>query len=198
MSSKVDEILKRIQQLETEIETETRQLKENLTQDFEEKRLRFEQEIIEQQKRFKMGLFKYLATSNIRSFVVAPLTYALIVPLVVLDIFISAYQLICFSTLGIKKVKRSDYFVFDRAHLAYLNLFEKINCAYCSYGNGLIAFTREIAGRTEQYWCPIKNAKRAFQSHPHYKKFSEYGNAVSYQEDLQRLRAELTDNSPNQ
>jgi hypothetical protein len=42
--------------------------------------------------------------------------------------------------------------IFDRTHLAYLNLVEKINCAYCSYGNGLAAYLREIAARTEQYW----------------------------------------------
>jgi hypothetical protein len=35
---------------------------------------------------------------------------------------------------------------------------EKINCAYCSYANGAIASVREMASRTEIYWCPIKHA----------------------------------------
>ncbi len=191
MPNQIDEILQRIHQLEAQIEAEVSQLKEGFNQDFHEKRMRFEQEVIEQQKRFKIGLLKYLASSNIRSFIVAPFTYGLIFPLLLLDIFISTYQMICFSVLGIRKVNRSDHFVFDRAHLAYLNLFEKINCAYCSYGNGLISFTREIAGRTEQYWCPIKHAKRVFMAHPHYKKFAEYADAENYQNNLRKMREEL-------
>ena len=65
-------------------------------------------------------------------------------------------------------MRRRDYFVFDRHHLAYLNAIEKLNCAYCSYANGLVAYVREIAGRTEQFWCPIKHARRAIGAHAHY------------------------------
>ena len=49
-------------------------------------------------------------------------------------------------------VRRSDHFVFDHTHLGYLNLVERINCAYCCYGNGLAAYFSAIASRTEQYW----------------------------------------------
>ena len=56
-----------------------------------------------------------------------------------------AYQAICFPVYKIPKVRRRDYLVFDRHHLAYLNIIEKINCAYCSYANGAIAFMREVA-----------------------------------------------------
>jgi hypothetical protein len=89
------------------------------------------------------------------------------------------------------RVKRSDYFVFDRTHLAYLNLLEKINCAYCSYGNGLVAYVREVVGRTEQYWCPIKHARKVLQAHPHYHGFADYGDAEHYREALARLREDL-------
>ena len=78
---------------------------------------------------------------------------------------------------GIHKVLRQDRFVFDRAQLGYLNLFERVNCAYCSYANGLISYVREIAGRTEQYWCPIKHARRMHDAHGRYHEFFEYGDA---------------------
>ena len=191
MTNRIDEIVSRIQALEAELEAEVSRRKDNLTHDFEEKRLRFEQEVLEQQKRFKMGLLKYLWTADLKSFIAAPFMYALIVPLAFLDLSVSLYQFVCFPLFGIQKAKRSDCIVFDRAHLAYLNLFEKINCAYCSYGNGLIAYVREIAGKTEQYWCPIKHAKRMYLSHPYYNKFAKYGDASSYQEDLKRLRDEV-------
>ena len=46
---------------------------------------------------------------------------------------------------------RGQYIVIDRHRLKYLNAIEKLNCVYCGYGNGVIAYARDIAGRTEQY-----------------------------------------------
>lgn len=191
MTNRIEEIVSRIQALEADLEVEISHRRETVMHDFEERRMQFENELLEQQKRFKMGLLKYLWTADLRSFIATPFIYILIVPLIFLDISISIYQAVCFPLFGIKKAKRTDYIVFDRAHLAYLNLFEKINCAYCSYGNGLIAYVREIAGKTEQYWCPIKHSKRMYLSHPYYSKFAEYGDAARYQEELIRLRQEL-------
>lgn len=88
-------------------------------------------------------------------------------------------------------MRRRDYLVFDRAHLAYLNLIEKINCAYCSYANGLAAYVKEVAGRTEQFWCPIKHARRMPQAHPYYGGFVDYGDAEGYRREPQALRAKL-------
>ena len=122
----------------------------------------------------------------------APVIYALIFPLILLDLFVSIYQAVCFPVYGIPKVRRGDYLVFDRYHLAYLNALEKLNCAYCAYANGLIAYVREIAGRTEQYWCPIKHARRVIRAHPRYATFEDYGDADGYrkrQEQLQKDRA---------
>jgi hypothetical protein len=66
---------------------------------------------------------------------------------------------------------------------------------YCGYANGVFAYVREIAGRTEQYWCPIRHAKRVRAPHPHYREFVEYGDAEGYQEQLSRLRRQLKGNS---
>ena len=55
----------------------------------------------------------------------------------------------------------------------------------------LIAYCREVVGLTEQYWCPIKHARRVMQAHPHYHGFADYGDAENYQAELVRLRAEL-------
>jgi hypothetical protein len=81
--------------------------------------------------------------------------------------------------------------VIDRGHLAYLNVIEKINCVYCSYANGLIAYVQEIASLTEQYWCPIKHARRVIATHERYRKFVDYGDAESYHTGLAALREEL-------
>ena len=43
------------------------------------------------------------------------------------------------------------YLAFDRHRLTYLNFAEKLNCEYCAYANGILAYFTEIAARTEQY-----------------------------------------------
>jgi len=112
-------------------------------------------------------------------------------PFAILDLWVSVYQAVCFRVYGIPQVKRSRYVVFDRSALVYLNLIEKLNCAYCSYGNGVVAYVREVAARTEQYWCPIKHARRVLGAHARYAYFAEYGDGEHYAEEQRQARARL-------
>jgi hypothetical protein len=121
----------------------------------------------------------------------APIIYAMIVPISLLDGLASLYQLACFAVYGVPRVRRRDHMVFDRGHLAYLNGLEKLNCWYCSYANGVICYVREIAARTEQYSCPIKHARRIVGAHDRYNKFADYGDAATYHKELEALRGEL-------
>jgi len=191
MNPKISDLLVRIQQIELEIELEMKRKRAELQADFEETRVRFEREVLAQQRRFKTGVVAYLLTANLLSVLTAPVIYALFFPMLLLDVSVTIYQHICFRAYGIPRVKRSDYFVYDRAHLAYLNLIEKINCAYCSYGNGLMAYGREVVARTEQYWCPIKHARKIMAAHPYYTGFVDFGDAQSYKDELENLRTEL-------
>jgi hypothetical protein len=191
MNPKISELLDRIQKMELEIELEMKRKRAELQADFEETRVRFEHEVLEQQRRFKTGVIAYLLTANLMSVLTAPVIYALFFPIVLLDFSITVYQHICFRAYGLPRVKRSDYFVYDRAHLAYLNLIEKVNCAYCSYGNGVMAYGREVVARTEQYWCPIKHARKIMAAHPYYTGFVDFGDAQSYKDELENLRTEL-------
>jgi hypothetical protein len=191
MNPKISDLLDRIQQMELEIEQEMKRKRAELQADFEETRVRFEHEVLEQQRRFKTGMLPYLLSANLLSVLTAPVIYAALLPMLLLDLFITVYQHICFRAYGIARVKRSDYFVYDRAHLAYLNLIEKINCAYCSYGNGLMAYGREVVARTEQYWCPIKHARKIMAAHPYYTGFVDFGDAQSYKDELENLRTAL-------
>ncbi|EAQ01706.1 hypothetical protein OB2597_14721 [Pseudooceanicola batsensis HTCC2597] len=124
--------------------------------------------------------------------VTAPVIYLLIIPFVLLDLFVSAYQAICFPAYGIARVKRSDYIRLDRYKLGYLNLTQKMNCLYCGYVNGLIAYVGEVAGRTEAYWCPIKHAARVAGRHRHYEGFMEYGDGDAFWPRLERRRRRLS------
>lgn len=192
MNPKITELIERIREIEHEIEQETKRRRAELQADFEERRIRFEQEILEQHRRFKTGLWHYVLSADWLTAITAPVIYSVFFPMLLLDAFITLYQWICFPVYGIARVKRSDYFVYDRTHLAYLNVLEKINCAYCSYGNGLMAYGREVVGRTEQYWCPIKHARKILQAHPYYTGFVDFGDAEGYKQELENLRSQLT------
>jgi LSD1 subclass zinc finger protein len=81
----------------------------------------------------------------------------------------------------------------DRRHLRYLNGMERFNCAYCEYVNGVIAYVQEIAGRTEQYWCPIKHALAMKTRHGRYTHFLEYGDADQWRQRFEEVRRDFTD-----
>ena len=198
MNNRIRALRERIEGLEQDLENEVRQKRQEFQADFENRKVRFEREVLAQQARYRMGLVAYMLGAQWRHVLSMPFIYPLIVPLFLLDASVSLYQWICFPLYRIPRVRRRDHFVFDRSHLAYLNPLEKLNCAYCSYGNGLVAYVREVVGRTEQYWCPIKHARRILQAHPYYHGFSHYGDAEHYQADLARLRQQLrtTENRP--
>ena len=61
------------------------------------------------------------------------------------------------------------------------------------YFSGLIAYVQEIAARTEQYWCPIKHARKMAAIHSRYHKFIEYGDSASFQDNMESLRNDFGD-----
>ena len=188
MPQHIDDLIRRIKNLQEELEVEFKKKREEFEFIIEEKRVRFAEEVVRNQRRLKIGWFRYLIKARPLNILTAPIIYAGFVPFILLDLFLWIYQYVCFPVYRIPKVIRSEYLIFDREDLPYLNVIEKFNCFYCSYGNGLMAYGREIAARTEQYWCPIKHARRIKAAHEHYPRFFEYGDAVSWQKGLERLR----------
>jgi hypothetical protein len=191
MNPVTGELIDRIRRIEDEIEQGFKQRRTAWHADFDDRRVRFEREVLEQQRRFRTGLLKYLLASDWRNVLSAPFVYAVLLPLLLLDLFVVTYQFVCFPLFGIARVRRRDYLIFDRSHLAYLNAVEKANCAYCSYANGLASYLKEVVARTEQYWCPIKHARRVVQAHPYYGGFADYGDGEAYRRELESLREQL-------
>ncbi len=188
MNPKIAELIERMKTLEAELEHELEKTREDWHYRLVNKKVQFEQEVLQQQKRLKENLFKYILTAKPKHLLVAPFIYAVFPAMVLLDLLASLYHAVCFPLLGIPKIKRGDYLIFDRHHLAYLNLLEMVNCVYCSYGNGLLAYLTEIVARTEQYWCPIKHARKTLGTHARYTQFLEYGDAESFRRDLDNIR----------
>jgi hypothetical protein len=191
MNSDIAAIVERIKALEQDLEAEFAKRRAALRYAVVNRRVVFEQEVVRRHRELKFKLLRYMLEARPLAVLTAPVIYALIVPLALLDAMVSLYQAICFPVYGIAKAARGDYFVFDRHRLAYLNAVEKLNCVYCSYANGVIAYAREVASRTEQYWCPIKHARRLRAAHERYHRFVDFGDAEAYRGGLEALRADI-------
>ncbi len=191
MKSRVSDLSEMIEELQDKLEVEIAKRRSELYVRLEKGKVVFTAEVRQRHRELRVGFWQFIARTRPQVLVIAPLTYSLIVPVVLLDVFVSIYHAICFPVLGIEKVKRSEHLVFDRHHLAYLNTMQKFNCAYCSYANGLISFVREVAGRSEQYWCPIKHAHRIAGVHSNYVNFSDFGDGEAFQADSENIRKKL-------
>ena len=141
----------------------------------------------------RTSLLRFMRQSRFFVGLTAALIYGCIIPFVLLDLFISIFQAFSFPLYGIPKVRRSDFVVFDRGKLCYLNLLERINCAYCSYGNGVLAYVVEVAARTEQHWCPIRHAHRILHPHDRYSHFLPYGDSAAYRAKIDDVRTDFKD-----
>ena len=193
MDTRITDLIEAIKKLEKELLQEIEKKETEFYYKVIGKKVRFEKEIRRQHRRLVQTLFRYLADASLFNLLTAPLIWFMLIPALFLDLSVSVFQAVCFRVYGIPRVKRHRYIVIDRQALAYLNLIEKLNCVYCGYFNGLIAYVQEVAARTEQYWCPIKHARRLAAMHSRYGNFLEYGDAEGYRRHLEEVRRAFAD-----
>jgi len=189
----IDETLKvreKIALLEQEVDALLTATREKFQYRMEQDKAIFAKDVVARQQVMKRALSQSLADARLRNLIAAPFIYLVFLPLLVLDGCVSLYQAICFRLWNIPRVTRKDFVIIDRHRLPYLNAIQKLNCMYCGYANGLIAYVAEVSSRTEQYWCPIKHALRLQQPHLHYYDFIDYGD---YENLLGRIRELRTD-----
>ncbi len=187
------DLTNRIESLERELKSALIEKEKAFEYKVAQGKARFEAAVLARHRGLKHGLLSYLLQGRFLAYLTAPIIYSGIVPFLFVDLFLTMYQWICFPAYGVPKVKRTDYFIFDRASLKYLNLLERVNCAYCSYGNALFAYATEISARTEQHWCPIKHAQRLRSPHSRYSHFLDYGDAQKYRDQVETVRNDFVD-----
>jgi hypothetical protein len=191
MNDRISQILAQMAALEDDLRTAVHDQESKMFFQIKGKRVEFESSVKAAHRKLKQNFFRWLITNRPQNLITGPIIYGMIFPLMMLDLCVSLYQWVCFPIYGVKKVKRSDYLVFDRRHLAYLNFIEKLHCTYCEYGNGLIGYMAEILARTEEYFCPIKHAHKILGTHAHYNRFLDYGDAADYEARLEEFRVAL-------
>ena len=174
MKSKINQIIKEIENKKNELLLEYEKIKEKYDFSFTKWKIIFTDKAKEYNKKFKKWILKYIFFPRVRHFLSLPFIYAMFVPTFLLDVFLFIYQNICFRLYWIPLVRRRDYIVYDRKYLDYLNVIQKFNCIYCSYVNWIFSYAVEIWGRTEKYWCPIKYASKIKWMHNRQKYFADY------------------------
>lgn len=174
MKTRINKLYEEIKQKKDELFQEYEKLREKYDFKFIKWKIVFSEKKKDENKKFKIWIFKYLLGSEIRHIISIPFIYMMIIPAVILDIFLFVFQQTCFRLYGIPLVKRKEFLSTERKHLDYLNWIEKINCLYCSYVNWMFSYAVEVWGRTEKYWCPIKHAKKNNTFHNWQDHFADY------------------------
>lgn len=180
MANRLQELARRAREIEAELEAEIAERRAALGGRLVRGRMVFEADVRDRHRAAREDFLDYVRAIRLRDVATAPVIYSMILPLALADFWVTLYQWACFPAYGIPRVRRRDYVVIDRHQLGYLNALEKLNCAYCGYANGVIAYAREIAARTEAYWCPIKHARRWPGGHARYAEFMDYGDETDH------------------
>ena len=186
MSTRLEDLSEKFRLLEEELVVEVQRKEKELGYEIRNRTVHFKESVVREHRKHVKKVTRYWRDARWSSFLTTPAILSCIFPILLLDAWATAYQFICFPAYGIPKVRRRDYIIIDRHKLRYLNSIERLNCAYCGYVNGAIAYVQEIAGRTEQYWCPIKHAARLKTMHSRYGHFVEYGDAQAYRKRIEQ------------
>jgi hypothetical protein len=193
LNDDIRSLVERLAELEDELRDRLHEQETRVLYELEGRRVRFHADVAAAHRRLRTNVLRWLARSEWRHALSAPFIYALIVPFALLDLSVSIYQGVCFPLYRIPRVRRARYVVVDRQSLRYLNGIQRLNCVYCGYANGVVAYVREVAARTEQFWCPIKHARRVVGTHRRYARFLDYGDGEDFETKLEALRQSLRD-----
>jgi hypothetical protein len=194
MNPRIETLLQEIRQLEKEMVGDARGKEaEEFCYSVHAKTVEFTRAATARHGKLRLGIPAYILHSRFLVLATTPVIWLCAIPIALADLIGTFYQAVCFPIYGIPKVRRAEYLAFDRRYLSYLNFFEKVNCEYCAYVNGILGYFTEIAARTEQHWCPIKHAGCVKCEHSRYKKFIEYGDAERYRKQLEVIRNSYQD-----
>ena len=193
MTDKLSLLLEKIHQLEQELMAEIHKKEAQFSYEIRDKKAHFSEAVAAQHRQFAKSVARYVRDSAVFNILSVPVIWFVLVPVILLHLMASVFQWVCFPIYGIPKVRRRDYVVLDRRMLKYLNPMERLNCGYCEYTNGILAYVQEIAGRTEQYWCPIKHAIALKTRHSRYSRFLDFGDAEQYRQRIEQVRRDFED-----
>jgi hypothetical protein len=99
MTSQLAVLMEKMRSVEAEIEAELAKRQEALRFRFESDRIVFEEEAQRIHRAIKTRISRYLLDANPLIVLTAPVIYSVLIPILLLDIFVIAYEAICFNRL---------------------------------------------------------------------------------------------------
>ena len=108
MKIDLSDTLERIRQLEKELEGEFKKKNKEIIQNYQKQKIRIADSLQKQQEKYRVNWAKYAFGPRLLSFLVSPVIYAMVVPLVFYDLSLFIYQHITFRVYRIPLVKRKD------------------------------------------------------------------------------------------
>jgi hypothetical protein len=195
MNDRIRSLLTQIEALDEQLKSAIQEQESQILFTINGKKVEFDQKVRQAHRQLRRKILHWLVTDRPQNLITGPIIYFMIFPIALLDVTVSFYQATCFPIYRIAKVSRKDYIVFDRHNLGYLNFYERLHCEYCAYANGLLAYASEIIARTEQYFCPIKHARKVLGTHAKYAQFLSFGDAEDYHKRLEAIREALALNT---
>ena len=193
MNERHNSLLEKIRLLEHELLSEIKKKEVQFSYEIRNNKAHFTSVVAARHRKLAKSISSYVRGSIFFNLLTAPVIWVVLSPVVCLHLTAGIFQTICFPVYGIPKVRRSDYLLMDRRVLSYLNPLERLNCGYCEYTNGVLAYVQEIAGRTEQYWCPVKHAIALKTRHSRYSRFLDFGDAEQYRQRIEEVRRDFRD-----
>ena len=114
MNERIAQLLGQMAALEEELRAAVHQQESRMFFQIKGKRVEFERSVRDAHRKLRKNFFRWLVTNRPQNLITGPVIYAMILPLMMVDFFVSFYQWACFPIYGVAKVRRSDYIVFDR------------------------------------------------------------------------------------
>jgi hypothetical protein len=188
MNDKINNMIADIETMKAKLGEEIAKQEDHASYEIKNGYVKFEKEIFARQQENMKSLWQWFTETPLLHLLSSPVVYMMVFPAMLLDVMLFIYAKVVSNIFKFSFPPRKEYVVFDRQYLGYLNSMEKLNCMYCSYFNGLMAYASAIASRTEYYFCPIKHAKKVAYKHEYYDAFLGYGEEEKYQERLKKLR----------
>ena len=108
-NKRVDDIILQIKQLEDELFEEFKKKEEKFFYRIENEKAKFQERVINEGRSKIISSIQYLSSFPLGVILTIPFIWAMIIPIVMTDIFVSIYQAICFPIYKIPKVKRKEY-----------------------------------------------------------------------------------------
>ena len=96
MNDRIQQLLQQMTVLEDDLRAAISEQPSTIFFQIKGKRVEFEQSIKDTHRRLKRNFFRWLITDRPQNLITGPIIYAMIIPLIITDLFITFYQMTCY------------------------------------------------------------------------------------------------------